>query len=96
MVLLSINIIEKLNKYIRIILFPVNRPVFPVNGWFYPVNEMTKIGNSLRIKEWVGLLTCGFGIVFGYEKEWKLKYCFEQTVKKFSLGIWSFLNAVYE
>jgi len=73
MVLLFINIIEKLNKYIRILLFPVNRPFFPVNWQFYPVNEMTNIGNSLRIKEWIGHLTCGFGIVFGSEKKRKVK-----------------------
>jgi len=73
MVLLSLNIIEKTNNYIRIILFPVNRPLFPVNGRFYPVNEMTNIGNSLRIKEWIGHLTCGFGIVFGSEKKRKVK-----------------------
>jgi hypothetical protein len=44
-----------------------------VNWQFYPVNEMTNIGNSLRIKEWIGHLTCGFGIVFGSEKKRKVK-----------------------
>jgi hypothetical protein len=33
-----------------------------VNGQFYPVNEMTEIGNSLRIKEWKFLLVCNLGI----------------------------------
>jgi len=44
-----------------------------VNGQFYPVKEMTNIGNSLRIKEEICHLTCGFGIFFGSEKERKVK-----------------------
>jgi len=51
----------------------VNWPVFPVNGQFYPLREITKIGNSLRTKEWKFLLVCNLGIFLVLEKSGRLE-----------------------